>query len=461
MAEKRPSDDKLSRLQRKSERISKKGEAIAKKNSKYFPDVPVVEVKTEAAAPSPVVEEPAVADTTPPDGVVATMVYKESTFGAAAILSAISVVLLLAVLFGVMFGILPTSQANDPSYIQISGGNTQSSFTDDSEMIADFINSVVVVSVERSTGNGTGTGIIVTQNGYIVTNYHVVEAATSIYVKLYGSAQYVKATLINYRAHDDIAVLKIDKTGLRPATFVADSNTCKVGQRVYAIGAPEGTDYSWSVTQGIISSVNRDLKIYDNSGTLEKKMRMIQTDASVNPGNSGGPIINAAGEVVGIVTMKLQDSAGMGFALPSDGVLPIIQAIIDKGSSEGVESTIVSGRPLIGITCVSVQKDTWYRNTEEGIEVVTEGYALSHPKSTFYAEEDGVYVKFTSEGMDAHGKLLAGDIITKIDGTRVYTQYQLMAVLNEHRGGDTVTITYYRNGKYNDVKVSLKEAEIK
>ena len=459
MEEKRPGDDKLSRIQRKSERISKKGEAIAQKNSKYFPDVPPVTEEKKETAPPPVVVEPVTVNAAP-EAVNPAAKAKGSPFSAAAILSATSVILMLAVLLAAMFGILPTAE-REPTQIQVSNGASQQEFADDSEMIAEVLNSVVIVSVERTNGTGTGTGIIVTQNGYIVTNYHVVEAATSIYVKLYGTSQYVKATLINYRAHDDIAVLKIDKTGLRPATFVSDSTTCRVGQRVYAIGAPEGTDYSWTVTQGIISSVNRDLKIYDSEGTLEKKMRMIQTDASVNPGNSGGPIINAAGEVVGIVTMKLQDSAGMGCALPSDGVLPIITAIIEKGNSEGVESTISSGRPLIGITCVSVQKGTWYKHTDTGIEIVTEDYALSHPKSTFYAEEDGVYVKFTSAGMDAHGKLLAGDIITKIDGTRVYTQYQLMAVLNEHRGGDTVTLTYYRGGKYHDVKVSLKEAEIK
>ena len=158
--------------------------------------------------------------------------------------------------------------------------------------------------------------------------------------------------------------------------------------------------------------------------------------------------------------MKLSDSAGMGFALPSDGVLPIVTAIINNGNADNVTSTISSGRPLIGITCVSVQKNTWYKHTDKGIEVVEKSYADQYPKTTFYAEEDGVYVKFTSDGPDASKKLKSGDIITKVNGTRVYTQPQMMGVLNNFHGGDTVTITYYRNGKYHDVDVTLKEAPI-
>ena len=205
---------------------------------------------------------------------------------------------------------------------------------------------------------------------------------------------------------------------------------------------------------------NLIIKLYDNDGVLEKKMRVIQTDAAVNPGNSGGPIINSRGEVVGIVTLKLTDSAGMGFALPSDGVLLLVEEIIRSGNADNVNSTIASGRPLMGILCVSVQKGVWYKNTNEGIEQVDESYAMANPSSTFYADEDGVYVKSTSQGMDAHGKLRSGDIITEINGTRIYNQYQLMSVINELRGGDTVELTVYRNGNYINVSITLKEAEI-
>lgn len=455
-----PAEARRKRIEQKSERIRLRGEKIAQKNRTYTPSSPLSNEKDVGKiTPTPETNTRDIPNT-PRQGAEMIVTRQKSAFGAAAVLSAIAIMLLLALTVGLMLGLIPMGEKNDVIYLQVSNGNSQKNYDDDSEMIADFLNSVVVVSVERTTGTGTGTGVILTENGYIVTNYHVVEGASSIYVKLYGTEQNIKAKLIAYKEHDDIAVLKIEKTGLRRATFVNDCSNCKVGERVYAVGAPEGTDYSWSVTQGIISSVNRELKIYDNSGTMEKKMRMIQTDAPVNPGNSGGPLINAAGEVVGIVTMKLENSAGMGFALPSDGVLPIVEAIMKNGNADNVVSTISSGRPLMGVTCVSVQKNTWYKHTETGIEKVEEEFANSHPKITFFAEEDGVYVKNTTKGMDAHGKLLAGDIITKVNGTRVYTQYQLMGVLNNLRGGDKVTLTFYRGGDYYDISITLKEAPI-
>ena len=331
---------------------------------------------------------------------------------------------------------------------------------DDSEIIADVMKSVVLVNVERVDGTGTGSGIILSSDGYVVTNYHVVKDATTIYVKLYESSDFVKAELIGFSEHDDVAVIKIDKNGLRPATLVSDCSKCRQGERVYAIGAPEGADYSWTVTGGIVSAVNREIKIYDNSGTLKKKLRTIQTDAPVNPGNSGGPLVNAAGQVIGIITLKLDNTAGMGFALPSDGVLELVKAIIDKGNTDGVESTIASGRPLMGVTCVSVQKDNWYVNTDTGIMMVTEEYAMANPGAAFYVEEEGVYVKFASEGSDSYGKLLPGDIITKINNTRVYTSEQLISVLNDLHGGDRVKITFFRDGKYLDVNITLKESPI-
>lgn len=378
----------------------------------------------------------------------------------ATVLSGISILGLFILMIAIMLGVILVGGDRDSTQVQISGSNSQITYTDDTEMIADFIDSVVIVSVERTTGTGVGSGIIYSQNGYIVTNYHVVSDTVAIYVKLHGDSDYIKAELVGYSEHDDVAVLKIDKTGLRPATFVGDCSTCLLGERVYAIGSPEGTDYSWTVTQGIISSVNRILKFYDNDGVLEKKMRVIQTDAAVNPGNSGGPLINSRGEVVGIITMKLDESAGMGFALPSDGVLTLVNAIIETGSADHIESTIASGRPLMGITCVSVQKNKWYKNTIDGIEEISKAYAVTNPDNTFYAAEDGVYVKGTSVGMDAHGKLKEGDIITEINGTRVYTQYQLMSVINDLVGGDSVSITYYRDGEFYTVDITLKGSPI-
>ena len=376
---------------------------------------------------------------------------------AGVMLSAISIIVMIAISTCITIALV--GSLGKVAFIPVVAIPYYSNDTDDSQVISDVMESVVVVSADIPSGGSTGSGIILSANGYIVTNYHVVEGATAIYVQLHGSSSNKKAELVGYSEHDDVAVIKINKTSLRPATFVSDCSTCKPGQRVYAIGSPKGTDYSYTVTAGIISSVNREVKIYDGS-TLKKKMRMIQTDAAVNPGNSGGPIINSAGQVVGIVTLKLDGVDGMGFALPSDGVLPLVNAIIENGSIDGVKSTIVSGRPLVGVTCVSVQKDVWYANTDTGIMIVTDEYAEENPDMVFKSDEDGVYVQSTSEGMDAHGKLFRGDVITKIGNTRVYTAEQLISVLNDHHGGDTVTLTVYRGGEYITVYITLKESPI-
>ena len=181
--------------------------------------------------------------------------------------------------------------------------------------------SVVVIEVSKGTGGGTGTGIIMTSDGYIATNHHVIEGATRIKVTFYDGSV-MEAELIGSSEMDDLAVIKVNTTGLRAATF-AYSEECYVGQTVYAIGTPAGPDFGWTTTKGIISYLDREVKIYnDDDGSLEKKLRLVQTDAMVNPGNSGGPLVNTKGEVVGVVSMKLADGyEGIGFAIPSDGAV--------------------------------------------------------------------------------------------------------------------------------------------
>lgn len=321
-----------------------------------------------------------------------------------------------------------------------------------SDMLEDVMNSVVVISAKSELATSTGTGIIATVDGYIITNYHVVEDAKSVEVKLYNGKGVFDASVIGYKEADDIAVIKINAVGLQAATF-AKSSECRYGERVYAIGTPEGTDYAWSVSQGIISCPDREVKLYNDDGILTKKMNLIQTDASVNHGNSGGPLINASGEVIGIVTLKLTNSAGMGFAIPSDGALADALAIIEKGNADGVDSGISSARPLLGITGVGVEADTWYRNTvlddgSTGIEKVSEVYAAGHPDETFYAAVSGVYVSATGSGTDAASKLRVNDIIVEINGKVVSNIYQVMAIVNDFNGGDKVKVKYYRDGDY-------------
>ena len=389
----------------------------------------------------------------------------------AAVLSSASLLFLCALMLFITVATAMNDQ-REVIYLQVSGYNPQQSYNDDSEMLEEFMDSVVVITAEKKSGSGGGTGVVISENGYIVTNYHVVQNTTAVYVRLYSGSGSYKATVIGYSEADDIAVIKIEKNGLRPATFVKDSTECRLGERVYAIGAPEGSDYAFTPTSGIISAVNRELKIYDETTKdLDKKMRVIQTDTPVNHGNSGGPLINSRGEVVCIVTIKIESYIqkngelkvidGLGFALPSDGVLPLIEAIIETGTADGVKSTISSGRPVIGINSSDVKRGKWYKLADKKLESITAEQAAQDPDNSFNAKEDGICVTSTSAGSGADGKLLPGDVITAINGQRVYTVRQLTACINELHGGDQVEITCYRDGKEQTVTITLLESPIK
>ena len=375
------------------------------------------------------------------------------------ILSAVSILLLITFGFGLMTGLIPIDRHYSPPTTNDSPTAPDTEITP--TLLEDFLNSVVVVKGTGVTSISTGTGVIISANGYIITNYHVIEGCSSVTVELFGENTAEKARVIGYHEDDDVAVLKIDRKDLRAATFV-DSDSVRYGEKVYAIGTPEGADYGWSVTQGIVSCPMRQLMIYNDDGTLQKKMNVVQTDASVNHGNSGGPIINVRGEVVGIVTLKRSDSAGMGFALPADGVLIDAEAIIKTGNADGVNSGISMPRPLLGITGVGVVEGTFYESFSDeegsGVNVVDEEYAKQHPSTTFYAPITGVYVSATSKGADAAKHVKKGDIITEINGNVVATIYQVMDVINEYNGGDTVTIKYYRDGSYYTATVTLRSA---
>ncbi len=378
---------------------------------------------------------------------------KEPSILLATALSGTAIILLILFAFAAALGVFSSGRGS-VVYIPVASPQEPAEYDTSSAMLEDFLHSVVVIKSETEKGDSIGTGIILSSDGYIVTNHHVIKDADAVYVWLYGSETPEKASIVGHREIDDIAVIKIEKTSLRPATF-ASSASCRVGERVYAIGTPEGDEFGWSVTQGIISCPDREIKLYNSDGTLKKKMHVVQTDASVNHGNSGGPLINSRGEVVGIITLKLTDSAGMGFAIPSDGALIDIKAIIENGHADDVDSGISISRPLIGITGIGVEGEKWYAELDDKITTVSEDFAKKNPSSTFYAAIDGVYVRELSRGMDAENKLEVGDIITKANNIEVFSIYDLMDVINEFNGGEQLPITYYRDGKYYSVNITL------
>ena len=287
------------------------------------------------------------------------------------------------------------------------------------------IDSVVSISSMTSSGTSSGTGIIMSPDGYVITNHHVISGALVISVLTNDNREF-EAALVGSDEMSDLAVLKIDARGLQAAEF-GDSSKLRVGDSVVAIGDPVGVQLRGTMTNGIISAINRDLTVGDRTMTL------IQTNAALNNGNSGGPLINCYGQVIGINTVKMSSyytaSAtveGLGFAIPISVAKPIIDELIENG--------YVAGRPAIGISGDSLP--TYYR--------------------AYYRLPDGVYVTSVNDGSDAKAKgIREGDIVTAINGEVISSIDDLNTIKNQYAAGDEVTLTIYRSGAYYEVTVTL------
>lgn len=281
--------------------------------------------------------------------------------------------------------------------------------------------SVVGIHADIRRGEySTGTGIVLTSDGYIVTNTHVLDGAKSVTVTTSDGTEYTGA-LVGADAVSDIAVLKIDAQGLTPAEF-GDSSSLQVGDDVVSIGNPLGEQLRWTMTNGIISAINRDMVYNGHSMTL------LQTNAAINEGNSGGPLINMYGQVIGITNMKALSTGveGIGFAIPTAVIRPIVNALLADGR--------VSGRVSIGITVG----------------------AISSAASDYYDLPEGLYISDVAEGSDAEKQgIQSGDMLLAVNGKAVTTTYDVSAVKDGLQVGDTVTLTIYRDGKTFDVKVKL------
>lgn len=287
---------------------------------------------------------------------------------------------------------------------------------------------------ERKEMTGTGTGIVMTDDGYIVTNAHVVfdssdydcGEAVTVSVLLSDETEH-DAKIIAYDVETDIAVLKIDETGLKPAEF-GDSDDLRVGELVIAVGNPLGFDLFGSVTSGIVSALDREISIN------ERQMKLIQTDAAINFGNSGGPLLNSCGQVIGINSAKMSSSygsgsiEGLGFSIPINEAKVIIDDLINNGH--------VTGRPQIGIVAVDV----------------TEIY------SRYLNIPMGVYVQSVQEGSPAEmAGIQIGDVIIDIEDEPVTTNEELNAVKNRYKAGDTITLTITRAGQDMDIALTLQD----
>ena len=381
-------------------------------------------------------------------------------------------VLVIVAVFAISFCILAVSLSAGKT-IHTGNGVPQNDAVSRADMqpIENAKRSTVVVEIVSETKSGTGTGIILNTNGYIATNHHVIDGATAIRVSFLDGTQ-ASAQLIGSSEIDDLAVIRVDSSEvaaqLYPATFVESTEDNYVGQTVYAIGTPGGAEFAFTTTRGIISYVNREVRQYNDDGTMAKKLRTIQTDAKVNPGNSGGPLVDTDGNVVGIVSMKLSGGyEGIGFAIPSDGALEILNAIIRDGNADSVNSSLSFRRPLLGIVGVHVEANhTYVLDTSVGRIVDCDGSTVENvrnqivqsggtPGATVKANVSGIYVTAISDGLGAVGKIEVGDIILSVDGISATSMNVLSSALNDHYVGDVVTVQVDRNGKTLPVKIEL------
>lgn len=284
-----------------------------------------------------------------------------------------------------------------------------------------FYGSFIPEGQSETVESGSGSGVIISEDGYVVTNNHVIEGASEIYVVTNTGDEY-KAVLKGADSKTDLAVLKIE--GNFPYATLGSSSDLEVGELAVAIGNPLGQEFAGTVTDGIISALNRSVTV-DN-----KQLTLLQTNAAINPGNSGGPLVNQYGEVIGINTAKISSTQleGLGFAIPIDEAKPIIDDLLQSG--------YVRGRPVIGI----------------GGRNVTEQLAKA------YDWKVGVYVASMSPNSPAYlSGIQIGDIIVSVDGEDITTVDDLNEIKNKHKVGDKLELKIFRNGQYVNISLILGE----
>jgi len=321
----------------------------------------------------------------------------------------------------------------DVSQLQVVYVDTSKEMTA-SEIYAASVNSTVGIRTSVTTNYfgyqtqaaAAGSGFILTTDGYIVTNYHVVEGGSDIKVTTYDDKTY-DASLVGYDESNDIAVLKVDADNLTPVVL-GDSDQMNVGDSVVAIGNPLG-ELTFSLTSGSVSALNRKITINNTA------MELIQTDTAINSGNSGGALFNSHGEVIGITNAKYSSSGSstsasienIGFAIPINSVSDIITSIINNGYIE---------KPYIGISCYTLSND--YRNSSSANGA--QGVVVQDVEKDGPAEEAGIK---------------SGDVITEVDSEKITSTSDLSSQLAGHKEGDVVTLSVYRDGKTLKINVTL------
>ena len=327
------------------------------------------------------------------------------------------------------------SSSNKNATVENVNYDVKSSTTDVIEKVNSSVVGVLVYA--NGTASGSGSGVVYRVDGktaYIITNAHVVSGATDVQV-VFSNKESVNATIVGSDTYSDIAVLKLTADFDMTAIKCGDSSLLDQGETVLAIGSPLGIEYAGTVTQGIVSGIDRTVSVdLNDDGQEDWDMNVIQTDAAINPGNSGGALVNMAGELVGITSMKLSNTSveGMGFALPINDVITSVEQIIENGKVT---------RPQIGISGVSLSGYSSYQ---------LRYYRINTDLT------DGIYVsRVTSGGAASKAGIQEGDIIVKFDGKEVTKSF--LTELYSKEPGDKVSVVVNRNGTEKTIEVTLGE----
>ena len=369
---------------------------------------------------------------------------KENKSNKTPLLVTLAVVALVFGCAGLVLGWLGYEKASTPITFLGSGtdGNSANFAENSIADIADKVSKSVVSIVTSSKTTdmfgqsydsaAAGTGIIVTSDGYILTNKHVINGASKVTVVLDDGTTYEDVKVVATDPLNDVAYLKIDDVSELTAATLGDSKTISVGQQVIAIGNALG-QYQNTVTAGIISGTGRSVTASDGTNHAETLSDMIQTDAAINPGNSGGPLVNAAGEVIGINTATSTSAENMGFAIPISSAKGMLSQLIETGKAE---------RTYLGVYSLEITPEV----AKAYNLPVEEGVYLYSPSS---------YSAIIKDSPAAKAGLKDKDIITKVNGTSVGASGSLANIIGEYKPGDTVQLTVLRDGKETAINVTL------
>lgn len=361
---------------------------------------------------------------------------KKNTFLRNGIILIVTFLLGMLFLYGIFY-LFPNVIGETITKVERDVTVTDEGIADAVDKVYDAV--VVVNTYVNGEAYSSGTGFVYKtedKTAFLLTNNHVIENADDVYVT-FTDGTIVEANIVGADVYSDIAVLSVDEDYIISIAEIGSSEDARLGDTVFAIGAPLDSAYSWSVTRGIVSGKDRLVQVELTSGNTKTPMivNTIQTDAAINSGNSGGPLANSNGEVIGITSIKLASSSieGMGFAIPIETAIEYAEQLISGNEVE---------RPYLGIYMLDVTSAYYYR---EYYDIIREANVTS-----------GVIVTdFEDNSPAAAAGLEIGDIITKVDGHDISSSAYLRYYLYKHNVGDEMTLTILRNGRERDINVML------